>query len=71
MSDILQIATTRRTKLKAELTKLDEFLAMAEELSKGGETEADEGLTLARSTMAPKPTVVERPRTTTNGSGSA
>ncbi len=44
MSDIVQIATARHTKLKAELTKLDEFLTMAEELTKG--SEADEGLTL-------------------------
>ena len=37
MSDILQIATARRTNLKAELTKLEEFLAMAEEqLAKSG-----------------------------------
>ena len=68
MSDILQIAMTRRNKLKAEITKLEEFLAMAEELSKGDD--ADAGLTLARSAMAPKPTVVERPRVATNGSSS-
>ena len=69
MSDILQIAAARRTTLKAELTKLEDFLVLAEELSKRGD--ADEGLTLARSSMAPKPTVVERPHTTTNGSGNA
>jgi hypothetical protein len=69
MSDILQIAMTRRNRLKTELTKLEEFLTMAEELSKGADP--DEGLTLARSTMAPKPTVVERPRVATNGTTSA
>ena len=68
MSDILQIATARHTKLKAELTKLEEFLAMAMELTK--ESDTDAGLTLARSTMVSKPTAVERPRPATNGSAS-
>ena len=31
MSDVLQIALNRRNHLKAEITKLEEFLKMAEE----------------------------------------
>ncbi len=36
MSDVLQLATKYRSRLKAELAKVDEFLRMAEELSKSG-----------------------------------
>jgi len=72
MSDVLQIAMKRRTRLKAEITKLEEFLHMAEELSK--EDDDDEGLTLARSSSAPvmaKPASAERARPAANGAGGA
>ena len=39
MSDVLQLATKYRSRLKAELAKVEEFLRMAEELSKGGDLE--------------------------------
>lgn len=39
MSDVLQVATRYRSRLKAELAKIDEFLRMAEELARGGELE--------------------------------
>ena len=40
MSDVFQTATKYRSRLKAELAKVDEFLSMAEEFSKGSEPEA-------------------------------
>ncbi len=40
MSDVLQVATRYRSRLKAELARVDEFLHMAEELSKGGDLES-------------------------------
>lgn len=39
MSDVLQLATRYRSRLKAELTKIDEFLRMAEELAQGDDLE--------------------------------
>ncbi len=39
MSDVFQLATRYRSRLKAELAKVEEFLRMAEELSKGGDLE--------------------------------
>lgn len=39
MSDVLQVATRYRSRLKAELARIDEFLHMAEELSKSGDLE--------------------------------
>lgn len=40
MSDVLQLASKYRNRLKAELTRVEEFLRMAEELSKGGDLES-------------------------------
>ena len=39
MSDVFQLATRYRSRLKAELAKVEEFLRMAEELSKGDDLE--------------------------------
>lgn len=39
MSDVLQLATRYRNRLKAELDKVEEFLRMAEDLAKSGELE--------------------------------
>ncbi|HUF87836.1 MAG TPA: hypothetical protein VMM59_10690 [Thermohalobaculum sp.] len=39
MSDVLQLAARYRSRLKAELAKIDEFLRMAEELARGGDLE--------------------------------
>ncbi len=39
MSDVLQLASKYRSRLKAELSKVEDFLRMAEELSKGGDLE--------------------------------
>ena len=70
MSDVIQVAMKRRTRLKTELTKLEQFLQMAEELKKMDEQE--EGLVLelpASAAMTPKPTPVERMRPAANGTG--
>lgn len=40
MSDVLQLAGRYRSRLRAELAKVEEFLRMAEELSKGGDLES-------------------------------
>jgi len=40
MSDVLQLASKYRNRLKAELARVEEFLRMAEELSKGGDLES-------------------------------
>jgi len=72
MSDVLQIALNRRNHLKAEITKLEEFLKMAEELTKVDRPE--ESLMLARSASAattPKPAATERPRPMTNGAAAS
>lgn len=39
MSDVLQLATRYRNRLKAELGKVEEFMRMAEDLAKSGELE--------------------------------
>lgn len=46
MSDVFQLATRYRSRLKAELAKVEEFLRMAEELSKGGDM--DDGLPFSK-----------------------
>ena len=40
MSDVFQTATKYRSRLKAEIAKVDEFLRMAEEFSKESDPEA-------------------------------
>lgn len=50
MSDVLQTAMNYRNRLKAELGKVEEFLRMAEELSKGAGQ--DLGLRLSSSKPA-------------------
>jgi len=40
MSDVLQTAMNYRSRLKSELGKVEEFLRMAEEFSKGQNSEA-------------------------------
>lgn len=40
MSDVLQTALSYRNRLKSELGKVEEFLRMAEEFSKGLNTDA-------------------------------
>ena len=40
MSDVFQIATKCRGRLKADLAKVEEFLRMAEEFSKESDPEA-------------------------------
>ena len=72
MPDILEIAMKRHAELKTEVTKLEAFLKMAEELS--SRSEPEESLVLARSASAavtPKPVAIERPRHATNGAAGA
>jgi hypothetical protein len=45
MSDVLQTAMNYRSRLKSELGKVEEFLRMAEEFSKGQNTEPRMNLT--------------------------
>lgn len=40
MTDVLQRASKYRSRLKAELARVEEFLRMAEELSKSGDLES-------------------------------
>ena len=72
MSDVIQVAMKRRTRLKTELTKVEEFLHMAEQFSQ--EDGEGESLTLAKSStpaMAPKQPAAERPRPMPNGAARA
>lgn len=63
MTDVLQNATKYRSRLKAEMARVDEFLRMAEEFSKDRNSEAD--LTLnkaAANTAATEPPAIELAR---------
>ena len=63
MTDILQSATSYRSRLKAELDKVDEFLRMAEEFAKEREPEGHLVLTKsAASDPPPAPPKIARPR---------
>jgi hypothetical protein len=65
MSDVFQTATKYRTRLKAELTKVEEFLRMAEEFSK--ESDPDARLAFAKTTAdatPPEPPTIELARRT-------
>ena len=53
MSDVFQTATKYRNRLKSELTKVEEFLRMAEEFSKESDTEGR--LTFAKPAANAKP----------------
>jgi hypothetical protein len=65
MSDVLQTATKYRTRLKAELAKVEGFLHMAEEFSKESDPEAR--LAFAKTTakaMPAEPPALELARRT-------
>ena len=65
MSDVFQTATKYRSRLKAELAKVDEFLRMAEEFSKGSEPEARLALTnTTANAMPPEKPAIELARRT-------
>ena len=53
MSDVYQLATRYRNRLKAELAKVEDFLRMAEELSKGGDLEG--GLPFSKGSAEGRP----------------
>ena len=62
MSDVLQLAARYRSRLKAELTKVEDFLRMAEELSKGGDLESRLPFTKGNGEAA-KPAEMKAPET--------
>jgi len=69
MTDVIKIAKSHRDRLKAEITKIDEFIAMAEELSRRGESATHSPLRQAAAAAAAKaeePTI-ELARRSTNG----
>ncbi len=60
MSDVLQTAVKYRNRLRAELARLEEFLRLAEDLSREGDPEIR--LASARSGLASdKPEAVRKP----------
>jgi hypothetical protein len=74
MTDVLETAMKYRTRLKSELTKVEEFLQMAESFSR--EINSEDRVTFftngpGNTTMALKQPVVERPRSVTNGAATA
>ena len=73
MTNVLETAMKYRTRLKSELTKVEEFLQMAETFSR--EISSDERVTFFTNgfgnTATPKQPVAERPRTLTNGTATA
>jgi len=65
MPDVFKTATKYRSRLKAELTKVEEFLRMAEEFSKESDPEAS--LAFAETTAdatPPEPPAIELARRT-------
>ena len=63
MTDIIRSATNYRGRLKAEIDKVDEFLRMAEEFTKGPEPDGYLELTkAAASDTPPAPPKIARPR---------
>ncbi len=66
MSDVFQTATKYRSRLKAELTKVEEFLRMAEEFSKESGPEGRLSFTNTTSkAMPPEQPAIELARRTT------
>jgi hypothetical protein len=73
MSDVLETAIKYRTRLKSELTKVEEFLQMAETFSReiGSEGRVTFFTNGSDNTMPLKQPVAERPRPVTNGAATA
>ncbi|HUS53594.1 MAG TPA: hypothetical protein VMY41_06265 [Thermohalobaculum sp.] len=73
MSDVLQTAIKYRARLKSELTKVEDFLQMAENFSR--EIDSDDRVTFfsndADSTTTLKQPTVDRPRSVQSGTASA
>jgi len=68
MSDVLQIAMKYRSRLAAEVAKVDDFLRMAEEFSK--ERDPEERVKFFKTAATAKPAeqpATDRPRTSGNG----
>lgn len=61
MSDILQIAAKYRSRLKAELARVDEFLRMAEELAKERDLDVRLAMTRASGEGRPAAEVIAKP----------
>lgn len=62
MSDVLQTAMKYRTRLKAELGKVEEFLRMAEEFSKSPGMDTDLQLASVKPTGDGEPSPIDRLR---------
>jgi hypothetical protein len=72
MSDVLQTAMKYQSRLKSELTKVNDFLRMAEEFSKKGEPSDSVMFFKASSnTAAPEKQAADGPRSMSGGTGAA
>ncbi|MDH3667956.1 MAG: hypothetical protein OEN23_13605 [Paracoccaceae bacterium] len=65
MTDVMKIAKNHRDRLKAEISKIDEFIAMAEELAQrvGGDTASAKQAAVASKEDPP----IELARRSSNG----
>ena len=67
MTDVIKIAKSHRERLRAEIDKIEEFIAMAEELSRRGETETQSTLKQASVAAKSEEPTIELARRSTNG----
>ena len=67
MTDVIKIAKSHRDRLKAEISKIDEFIAMAEELSRRGDSESHSPLRHAVAAGKAEEPTIELARRSTNG----
>lgn len=69
MTDVIKIARGHRERLEAEIDKIDEFIAMAEELSRRGDSDGQpnaKAMASASSSKDDEPTI-ELARRSSNG----
>ena len=70
MSDVLQTAMKYQSRLKSELTKVNDFLRMADEFLKKGEpSDSVMFFKAAPSSGSPEKSEADRPRSVSGGTG--
>ena len=67
MTDVIKIAKSHRERLRAEIDKIEEFIAMAEELSRRSESDPQSTLKQTPVTAKAEEPTIELARRSTNG----
>ena len=67
MTDVIKVAKNHRERLEAEIDKIDEFIAMAEELSRRGETDIQSNLKQTAAAGKSEEPTIELARRSSNG----